>query len=386
MQPHQTATLAEILSWRSACNVTELIRQAKVRRLSRIAEQLSAVLAKAERQPTAGSTVADLRSRFSALNEPAMMRLLMAPETHYRLTRGSGQSLADLVAFLDAAIAAEAALLQSDRVTGYRGWTALGDRYFPGTASVDASPAFPSRPFEWSPERPYRAPTALTDTVVDGVSPLATLAVDSGTLVGPRDGRYRRLSLNSAAQCHKGLQQAHLALQAACPATATFVSGNIRTLALMRDPQRSTVYRSVSSRAFVGKTSLVNPQLEQIGVERLLDSLIHESIHAHLYEIEQAGPWIETDDQRERTIPSPWTGNLLRLDSYLHACFVWFGLASFWALAAPAEGLSASAAQPLYARATRGFEQGNLADALVPFEGQVQNQVTEQIARLGDLL
>lgn len=353
----------KLLAWTSQERMEGAVQAARARRLSRLAEQLSANLSQAGAQRLYRCKVATARERISQLEEASLLRLLDAPETHYRLTRGTTQTKAKLLGYLAAATSAEERRYGREGALAYRGWTALGDSYFPG---ADAPP-----------EAVYCAPTVLRKTVVDLASPLCTLNPASGDLLGSPGmplGLHARKFLEDLHAACEGIRRASAAAW-------SFAAGHLRTIIALTDPARPGVYRSVSSRAFAGKATLVNPQLADISSERFADSLVHEAVHAYLYELEQARPWVLAGGG-QREMRSPWTGNLLRIDSYLHACFVWYALAKFWERALAGGVFRRREADLLHARAVTGFDRGEIADTLRPHAAQVHPPVVEQILQL----
>jgi HEXXH motif-containing protein len=80
-----------------------------------------------------------------------------------------------------------------------------------------------------------------------------------------------------------------------------------------------------------GVIGIVNAHRPDLPGERLVDALVHESIHSLLYLVEAREPfYLSSVARRAYTARSPWTGRDLSLHSYVHACFVWFGLWNFW--------------------------------------------------------
>jgi len=80
-----------------------------------------------------------------------------------------------------------------------------------------------------------------------------------------------------------------------------------------------------------GVIGIVNSRRPGMNRFWIMDSLVHESIHSLLYGIEKSESfYLATHAPRGFKARSPWTGRDLFLHSYLHACFVWFGLWSFW--------------------------------------------------------
>jgi hypothetical protein len=63
-------------------------------------------------------------------------------------------------------------------------------------------------------------------------------------------------------------------------------------------------------------------------------------------------------------IVSPWSGRTLHIHSFLHACFVWFGLSRFWEQAVADASLAQGEVDALRDQARLGFGRPALAEAL----------------------
>jgi hypothetical protein len=95
---------------------------------------------------------------------------------------------------------------------------------------------------------------------------------------------------------------------------------------------------------------------------------MHEAIHHSLYMAELSSPMVLDSAACAEIRPlSPWTGNLLTVHSYLHACLVWFGLLRLWSRPG-AEQLGVEAVGARLEVLRGGFARGSLvtpiADAL----------------------
>jgi HEXXH motif-containing protein len=101
-----------------------------------------------------------------------------------------------------------------------------------------------------------------------------------------------------------------------------------------------------------GMAALTNVHLLVWSTEALADSIIHEAVHSLLFHVQLTTPFYhDVEFAREIMVRSPWTGRMLGLSAFVHACFVWFALWSFW------KGRSESSliAQRLGVRAQTGF-------------------------------
>lgn len=117
----------------------------------------------------------------------------------------------------------------------------------------------------------------------------------------------------------------------------------------------------------------------------IADGLVHESIHALLYMEEARQGWI-TDralDVADRVVLSPWSGNMISIRSFLQACFVWYGLASFWAKVLDRAPSSPFTSAPrLLARAVKGFAVASLTNILANYGTGISATVIEAILNM----
>lgn len=91
-------------------------------------------------------------------------------------------------------------------------------------------------------------------------------------------------------------------------------------------------FSSGSFRRHVGLSLLCNPHLESVSVSDCASSIVHEAIHSNIYMAEAFGHTITNASNNDLSCLSPWSGSFLNLDSFIQACFVWFGLLNYWRL------------------------------------------------------
>ncbi|MEW7986904.1 MAG: hypothetical protein AB2799_14025 [Candidatus Thiodiazotropha sp.] len=91
-------------------------------------------------------------------------------------------------------------------------------------------------------------------------------------------------------------------------------------------------FSSGSFRRHVGLSLLCNPHLESVSISDCASSIVHEAIHSNIYMAEAFGQTITDASSNDLSCLSPWSGSLLNLDSFIQACFVWFGLFNYWRL------------------------------------------------------
>lgn len=295
-------------------------------------------------------TMADDRATWDAivrLPAASQARLLLAPQCFRLLCRSLQPSAADR-ATLHAFLAMEECLLTPDRRGAPpRSWTALGD-YYSGDGNV--SDPIMGESGELSGDRPFRAAT-LGRIVLDTASPHERLA-----LKAPGDAQVDTRIPCTPSEVAASRRQVEAGLdyvRAMSPCAATMVHNAVQVLQIGRLTNSPSATGSCSWRELIGAVGLANPDGPRWNPARVAEALIHESIHQTIYKLELTGE-LFTDLRAASTLSavSPWSGRNLRMTSFVHACFVWFGLWHFWRLCPQTDKRVAA----LQARAYRGFE------------------------------
>jgi HEXXH motif-containing protein len=169
-------------------------------------------------------------------------------------------------------------------------------------------------------------------------------------------GALHALSPERAHLVKQRLEEALDALRQGNLVAYEFVRLMTRRLAVrdeVRYPEGST---SSSFGELIGLVFLTNLRPERADAAWLIDALVHESIHAALFLCEVSQDAWALDKDPAPCLRSPWTGNLLPCHQYVHACFVWFGLAQLWkSWAAGAGGIAAEQSRAMDRRASQGF-------------------------------
>lgn len=91
----------------------------------------------------------------------------------------------------------------------------------------------------------------------------------------------------------------------------------------------------------IGEIRLLNMQKSAVELPKVVEQLIHESVHNMLstYEYTQEA-FLHTADTKQHRPTSLWTGNPLPIASFTHAIFVWFSLFNFALLESKQPNLS----------------------------------------------
>lgn len=145
-------------------------------------------------------------------------------------------------------------------------------------------------------------------------------------------------------------------------------------LQLFRDFARVVVARNVLQKPtfYAGGAKItpgriiVNNILGANDIERIADALVHESIHCVIDHCEFELPIVIALGVEAR-VESPWTGRSLDLNTFVQACFVWYGLANFWERVDRRHDLRSDRSSLMLALARRGFEKSDPVSALEPY-------------------
>jgi hypothetical protein len=342
------------------------------RLLERSADRAGEIIGKsAGGADQATSFLHELTSRESSFE-----RILLAPAVTAIVSRDfAGQTDANLDAWVCLVGALEAECAVHSSVPAQRDlWTVLGDIYLPkGSVGEDYREHWDSGP-DWRSDRPYAAPIVMTGTVIDAFSPAALGWLPD---IPSGDQKFSSSAYDSAVR----------KVRAACDEIATVSNSVFHTLAslirviVMRCDTRLNEFRAASSPIGIGRVVLRNPHLAQATVPEIMDGLVHEAIHGLLDSIELDNPLVVTEFAGEQTA-SPWTGRILDVRTYLHACFVWYGLWNFWSLAARlvTGGEQAELIRRYVLLSARGFHQsGGILEPLRFHDGLLRAGVLDAL-------
>ncbi len=315
-----------------------------------------------------------MRATFEELPLQGKLRFMTAPETFYRISRLRKEPVESIV-FLCNALNGEAAFhglgpIKKDYVT------ALGDFYYSeviqglvkatdgkeGDATIQA----------------FRAPRLAEAIPIDFASPNVATAQETDKI-----GDHLQYSAEERSLVCEKLNAAFSRIERISEAAAYLIKQHVKVIIPLK--AAGHVYISTSHPRVPGRILLLGVELYPLSV--LTSTLVHESIHQVLYILEWAGPFIiEDPDARAAQLKSGWSGRDLTLSSYVHACFVWYGLANFWARARSSEVFEAVNVQEEMARSMAGFRDGNPLDLLAPYLGMLRYDVLKTAATFRDRL
>lgn len=307
---------------------------------------------------------ARLFSEVRQLPRASQQRLLLAPAVHHMLaapvtdeTRTRLAGFVQVERFLAGSTARAA------------GWSALGDYYHPVAAGVRGVPAD-----DWCPENEFSADRVgglVLDTYCEHNGSLMPQQLSDLVPHTPAELQIVRNKIED------GLSQ----IQDTAPLAAWMIRECVRVIRVSKFPGKPDIAFSHSHRALIGRIGFINShQREPWTVLKIVNDLIHESVHAMIYKIELVSPlYMDYGISTVLKATSPWSNRLLNLHSFVHACFVWYALYSFWQRFADSGGEARAHRE----KARRGFLGGDPLTLLSPeARANVQPHVLDAISTL----
>jgi hypothetical protein len=333
----------ELLRWTAdgtalADELAQLHLQAVTGRLGRTLGRLRSI------DPVAARSLA---ARLDGLPTSAFQRVLSAPQTWTHLSYGSAAELPATLSYLDAAVGFE---------EGRDGWSCLADLYRPTQGRADD----PERATAASGDQTWQPPLLPNGGPIDDASPFARgpLPEVPGDSI-PFEADQRCDVLARIACAIAGIQTV--------PVAASHLGRFVRSLVLRKDPTAPDRFASASSQLAIGLVVLRNPQLAVATPCEIADGLIHEMVHIMTDVVELREPCIHDRDAVAVRIDSPWTGRNLDLNTYIQACYVWYGLWEFWLAAFGTGGFDDHDVLRCFHRASLGLQRG-MVEPLRRFE------------------
>jgi HEXXH motif-containing protein len=204
--------------------------------------------------------------------------------------------------------------------------------------------------------------------VVDFFSPYARRDLPVAPFRPVRFGPYIPYCSSEIDTIVHKLETAAAMLNEINPVTASFVRVFAKTVVPRKEALNPDFFTSSSCNAYIGRIVLINPHLAYVDESSLIDALVHESIHSLLWRVELLNPFIVDLSKVKGTTRSPWTGSELHLYTFLQACFVWFGLWTFWSTPKAQELFPAALVAKYVARARKGFEENRVIANVMKFK------------------
>ena len=359
--------LAEMLKWRN----DSVVRDVELTAVDWAAAGIGAALADAARAD--GDDATAFVDGLQKLPLTGVARLTTAPQLHQQLHSEAGVTTQFLADSIDAELRVAGMAPRAERAV----WTAVGDWYFPIDANASDARAG-ADPFEFSIDEVHMAPLLANGVPVDLVSPFrrGKLTDVSGDDAAMSPGERR--------QVVDRIDAAVFALDAACPGAAGFVARLSRIVVPRKDHGSGRHFRSTSTRMCPGRPVLRNVDVDEATTAEIVDGLVHETIHCAIDLIELGEPLILDRSAKATTVESPWSGRRLDLDTYVQACFVWYGLWNMWLEAVGALVLDERDAVRSLARCERGFDASDITAPLDGLEAALAPSLLDQLRAMQD--
>jgi hypothetical protein len=282
-----------------------------------------------------------------ALPKPNQQRLLLAPRT-FNLLQSSFEPNPEKIDELKKLIGMEQYLCHQSSEYPRNDWAALGDYYLP-LDKGNMDPLAGAHLAAWSPRQPFKAPT-LGHIVLDAYSPYP------GEPYPEEAGALAPHTTEEITIARKRLEQSLNYVSAISRVAGLTVDASIQVVTAACAPNFPDKTANLSMRSMIGRVGLLNLHSDKWTVYKTSNALVHEAIHSLIYKLELVcGLYTDEAEVERIEAVSPWTGRTLFVHSFVHACFVWFGLYKFWSLA---DGQD-PAVREFREKALRGFLPGS---------------------------
>jgi len=336
--------MADLLQWTPVRHGPVLWRDAFEMHLER---HVLAVLAQSEPDRC-------LEESLTLLAEGARRRFLRAPAVATLLRRQLGNPFDDRV--FARLLLAELAAAGIPTELPESLWTARGDRLLEQ-----------GEPERWTLTG---APLGDTGIALDLASPFEFPDDEFGIAeTAPHGSEELEIAMGKVLEAIE-------ALRLASPPALALVTSLIEVLALRRELPKPTAFYSSTFPGCPGLVRLTNTHLPEASSHAIVEGLVHESIHCilHVHE-ELEEPFVRKAEDRDTKVRSPWTGATIRLQSYIHACAVWYGIYWLWSADGFAAGPPDGEVETLRQRARRGFQYRPVSVGLAPFRDLITNSI-----------
>lgn len=176
---------------------------------------------------------------------------------------------------------------------------------------------------------------------------------------------------------------------------AVFWRWAMRELILCEDIEKSGFF-SNSPQGYVGRAVITNGHLPIVDDVMLVEAMVHEATHGFVGMSEAIGfsgvagatPWLSDRQPYDgiSRVTSPWTGTPLDIPTYLHACFVWWGLLHFWGRMREHRFCNQDRAGSRFFRALRGFVDDAHIAELAPYRSIISSELIGVLENMSDTL
>ena len=357
--------LSELFSWRAADALNDACEQINHHH-ERYCKRSVLETLKQEGGPDS-RTIWD---RLNALSEANASRILNSPELFHHLLKRHRDGSAPLKQFLQNSITAELVLERRVARLNAPVWTALGDHYFPAGPTPHLKPHF-------------QADTLGDNLVFDHSSPNARRPFQASSFREVRPGEALPLSAEEQTLTRSRISEVCERLAANKNPAYLLIKHNTRVFIPRKDTDNADFFSSSSSRSFIGRTIIIGGHLPDINAAQMTNSLIHEALHSFLYKHEVVTPFVDAPDMGVGILlESPWSGGTLNINTYIHACFVYYALLHYWYGLQNRDAFSSQTILGGIEKTVRGFEKGEMFKRLEPHRRHVRPEMLDQLERI----
>jgi hypothetical protein len=287
-------------------------------------------------------------ARLDALPDDGYLAILRAAETCFHLTGDE-----DLAGYLEGALQVEEWRAGRRTATDRPAWSATGDVYLPaGRIEAIVSEDF-------APDRAYAAPILGGWIAADFHSPAARRQLEQLAYKRVPFGPPEPYSDAERAYVLDKLRGAVAGIERTNPIASRFLRYTLHTLIPRKQTDPALYpnsFKGSSTAATLHRANIYNVQQPNVDVARIAQSLIHESVHNHLYKRERFAPTVVDLAAAEALrVTSPWSGNTLDLYVFVHSSIVYYALHSFFSHPDAPEHLPAETVEWFRARAVQGY-------------------------------
>jgi HEXXH motif-containing protein len=228
----------------------------------------------------------------------------------------------------------------------------------------------------WSHDRCFRAPCLAETIPIDFFSP--NRAIEDAAAPG---AEYLEFTPSERLLVCQQLEAAVKAIEQISETAGVLVREFVEVILPYKVARGAG---STSQPRFRGRVLLRG--VETVPLASVVGALVHEAIHQLLYVLEYAGPFIVEDKETKEKarITSLWSGRALRLHSFFHACFVWYGLANFWSRPQCSELLPPADIERERSRCLLGFAGANPVDTIGLYSPRVRSNALRVARTLQD--
>jgi hypothetical protein len=261
----------------------------------------------------------------------------------------------EVMAFIANSVQAERCRLDGNVRCATPVWTALGDAYFPG--GFTRYPPSTST-LVYRSDRAFFAPRVKGIIVADFHSMYARAPYASGL------GEPASFAPGELLRIFRELDRGFEVIESVARAARDLIALFAKQIVLRKHASVPDVFRAFSLTDYLGRITILNPQLKRWNRFAFADALLHEAMHSFFFALElKEGSFVRSMSTALATkIRSPWTGAELDMYAYVHACLVWFGLFRFWSRATRRRGLPRAQVSAMAAEAGRGFRTQRLTE------------------------